>query len=121
MTNDYEGWLVGIISKRPADIIRVLMDLLEAGIKNGRCTANDVRDIQFDEPNVIGSTFRLLPRMGFVKTERRVKMTQKRKHARDVAVWELTDGGRYKAEKALRDFRCHLLNLPEVGQLDLAM
>jgi hypothetical protein len=69
----------------------VLCDLLEAGIKNGCCSANDIRDITFNQPNIIGGIFKILPKFGFLHTDRRVKTIARKKHARRVDVWEVKD------------------------------
>jgi len=84
-----DEWLIPMLEKRSTDGIRVLLDLLEAGIKNGCVSANDVREREYDEPNIIGGVFKCLHKFGFTHTDQRVKTTKKRKHARRVDVWKL--------------------------------
>jgi len=116
----YETWLVGIISKRSPDALSVLGDLLRAGIKKGECSAADVRDRDFDEPRIIGAATRLLPNLGFVKNRARfVKMKDKKKHGREVPIWELKDYSR--AEDALYKIRGVIMaqRTDEKGQMNL--
>ena len=91
MSNELESWCRGILLKRSPDALRIIADLLEAGLKRGQCSANDIRDVRFDEPNIIGGVFRILPRFGFQQTDRRVKPLVARKNGRKVYVWELVD------------------------------
>ena len=119
MDNETKAWLEPMLAKRSPDAIRVLCDLLEAGLKNGECSANDVRDVRFDEPNVIGGCFKLLPKFGFVHTDRRVKTEAAKKHYRRVDVWELSSRG--KAEAVIAQLRGTLLRVEENGQQLLAM
>ena len=116
-TADLESWCRGILLKRSPDAIRVLVDLLEAGLKHGECSPNDMRDICFDEPNVIGSVFKILPRFGFVQSDRRVATQLVRKHKRKVFIWELRDPQR--AQVALAVFRGFLVSKESSGQLVL--
>ena len=105
-----DTWLTGILKKRTPDSIRILCDLLEAGIKNGHCSANDVRDVDFAEPNIIGATFKLLPKLGFkVNRARQVQTKADKKHRRWVPVWELVDRG--KAYLGVGQIRHCLLEL----------
>lgn len=105
-----DTWLTGILKKRTPDSIRILCDLIEAGIKQGHCSANDVRDVEFDEPNIIGATFKLLPKLGFkVNRARQVQTQADKKHKRWVPVWELVD--RRTAWDSLDQFKAHILGL----------
>jgi hypothetical protein len=96
-----ESWCIGCLQKRAPDAVRILCDCLEAGLRKGEVTANDVRDIQFVEPNIIGATFRgKLPGLGFRCDHTRVvKTVSEKKHSRWVPTWVLEE--RWKAEKAL--------------------
>ena len=115
---DQPSWLTGMLSKRTPDAVRCLLDLIEAGLRNGRVSANDIRQQDISEPNVIGGVFKTLPRFGFVHTDERVTTTAKRKHARRVDVWELRDRG--KAESYVNALRVHLTSInPERKQLTL--
>jgi len=40
-----ESWLIGCLSKRTPDAIRILTDLIEAGLRNGKVSANDIKDV----------------------------------------------------------------------------
>lgn len=88
---EMETWLQGILSKRTPDAVRILCDLIEAGLRKGECSANDVRDVSFEQPNIIGSVFRILPKFGFTHTDRREVTQRARKHKRRVDVWALDD------------------------------
>jgi len=101
---DYESWLTGIITKRTPDCLSILGDLLEAGLRQGHCSAADVRDRDFEQPNIIGSSFKLLPGLGFKCNEgRRITLKAEKKHSRRVPVWELVEASR--AEQALKKIR----------------
>jgi len=96
--------LVGIINKRSPDALSVLGDLLQAGIQKGECSAADVRSRDLEEPKIIGAVMKLLPNVGFVKNRARyVKMPDKKKHGREVPIWELKDYS--KADRALVKIR----------------
>jgi len=84
-------WLKPLLQKRSPDALRILLDLLEAGFRKGEASANDIRDIQLDQPNVIGGVFKILPKFGFIHTDKRVKTLSKKKHARRVDVWEMAE------------------------------
>lgn len=93
-----DGWLAGILRKRPLDGIVVLADCCRAGLERGECSALDVRDRQFKQPNIVGATMRgTLRQSGFRHTDRRVKSKVKRKHARKVDVWVLIDPSKARA------------------------
>lgn len=97
-----ESWLVGLLNKRPLDSIRVLLDLVGAGLARGECSANDVASY-VSEPNTIGCAFRVLKRYGFIQSDRRIKPVDKCKHGRPLYVWELKD--RNQAEVFLAALR----------------
>jgi hypothetical protein len=84
-------WLVGMLKKRTPDAIRILCDLIEAGLKKGECSANDIRDVSFDQPNIIGGVFKILGKFGFEHTDRRIKTIALKKHGRRVDVWKVND------------------------------
>jgi hypothetical protein len=86
-------WLRPLLAKRSLDGIRVLSDLIEAGLAKGECSANDVRDVAFAQPNIIGGVFATIRRFGFVPDYcgRRVSTHTKRKHRRRVGVWVLSN------------------------------
>ena len=86
-----ESWLKGMLAKRTPDAIRILCDLIEAGLRKGECSANDIRDITFAQPNIIGGVFKTLPKFGFTHTDKREVTQRARKHGRRVDVWTLTD------------------------------
>jgi len=117
MSTEYEAWLVGCIKKRTPDAICILSDLLQAGIRNGECSANDIRDRDLAQPNVIGCTMKLLTGFGFKHTDRRVKTTAKKKHARRVDVWTLEH--RWKAERAIVHMQHVILHYEPSGQMGL--
>ena len=113
-----DEWLQPMLCKRSPDAIRILCDLLEAGIRKGECSALDVRDVKFEQPNIIGGVFKLLKKFGFTHTDRRIKSEVKRKHSRRVDVYELTE--RSKAEQALQNMRSWLgIQVKEIQQLSL--
>jgi len=109
--NQIPDWCRGIICKRTPDSLRILTDLIEAGLKKGECSANDIQEMELSQPNIIGACFKVLPAVGFRHTDRRVKTTARRKHARRVDVWELADRGR--ANQFLTHVRAQLWNQPE--------
>jgi len=84
------GWLTGILSKRSTTAIRILLELIEVGLAKGEVSANDVTvEVSKEQANVIGAVFKILHRFGFVHTDRRVKVTARKKHGRRVDVWEM--------------------------------
>ena len=87
--NNQEPWLVGIIEKRTPDVLRVLSELVAAGLKRGYCSANDVISRDLAEPNVIGATFKTLKRLGFRQLDTRIAPKHESQHGRKVFVWEL--------------------------------
>ena len=102
--------------------IRRLTPLANAAKKRGECSALDVRDVHFDQPNVIGSSFKLLKKLGFVSSGRIAKSEKKRRHGGLILIWELRE--RYKAEQFISKCRNRLLELgpeKEQDQLSLAM
>lgn len=86
--DDFE-WLVPFLKKRTADATRVLMDLIEAGLRKGECSPNDLKERDLACSNIIGATFRILPKFGFVQTDRRIRGKYKSQHGRKVYVWRL--------------------------------
>lgn len=113
-----DNWLKPLLAKRTPDAIAILMDLVQAGLRNGECSANDIQPRALAEPNVIGGVFKILPRFGFTHTDRRVKTTERRKHARRVDVWELSD--RWRAEAFVRHQQSLLVDAAE-KQMRLAI
>jgi hypothetical protein len=93
MTHDqqYEGWVRGIIAKRTPDSLRVLSDVCEAALRKGYASANDVRECDFAQKNIIGATFRILPGLGFVKTSVTEQSTGKRRNGGTIFQWRLDD------------------------------
>ncbi len=120
--DELETWVTGIIAKRPTDAIIVLSHLLKAGIRNGQTSAADIPSaLDFEEPNIIGSIFRVLPRCGFYKDRSQyVKMKDKKKHGRDVPVWVLDE--RWKAEFVLERIKKAILGVvPQQAEMQLTM
>lgn len=103
--SELDTWLRPMLEKRSTDAIRVLLDLLDAGIARGKCSALDVREREYEQPNVIGGVFKMLPKFGFIHTDERVKSTAKRKHARRVDVWKLPDA------RLAVDAKCKMLGV----------
>jgi len=113
-----DTWLKPLLAKRSPDAMRVLCDLLEAGLRKGECSANDIRDIQLEQPNIIGGVFKIIKKFGFIHTERREVMKRKKRHGGRVDVWELAD--RSKAENAVTKLRSILLGaVPKQIQQEL--
>jgi len=107
-TTNIEAWARGCISKRTPDALSILSDILNAGLYKGQITANDVQDKVYSEPNIIGSTFRLLPRLGFrCDYTQMVKAQGRKKHGRNLPTWVLDE--RWKAETFLRVLRSNML------------
>jgi hypothetical protein len=111
---DYASWCTGIIHKRTADALSVLADLIRAGLARGYCTANDVRDRSYDEPNIISACFKVLPNVGFKQTSQRIKPDARRKHGRLLYIWNLVEPA--KARQFLRQCEGRLWELePETA------
>lgn len=88
--SDYPSWLSGMLRKRSLDAIKVMADLVQAGLANGVCSANDVRS-HVSQPNVIEGIFKLLPHLGFENTGTRISTSEPRKHKRRVDVYALAN------------------------------
>lgn len=111
MTQDYESWLRGIVCKRTPTVLAILADLVDAGLKYGECSANDITiEVSAEKKNCIGACFKLLRSLGFVASGRLVAAKARRKHGRRLFVWELRDTG--KAQQFLRQARHQLLKTP---------
>ncbi len=95
----WEDAIDGMIRKRTPDAISILSDLLEAGLKKGEITANDVRSREFVESRIIGGTMRAcLPACGFVvDRSKQVQTTSEKAHKRWIPTWILEE--RWKAEQ----------------------
>ena len=114
---DLESWCIGCISKRTPDALDVMSDLLEAGLRKGEASANDVRDRNFAEPNIIGSTMQaIMSNCGFrISRANMIKAVGKQKHSRYVPTWILAE--RHKAEAMVRQLRKTMLGYePESKQ-----
>ena len=112
------SWVQGLKAKRPLEWIRALGYLIDAGLRNGQVTANDIpADVRFEEPNVIGANFKDLKRLGFRKTNTTIKAIAARKHGRDLPIWVLDRPDVAKAW--LRDLREHVLNCEPTSQLEM--
>lgn len=113
---ELEGWARGVLNKRGPDAVRILMDLLQAGLRNGRATANDVGNYSLAEPNVIGGVFKLLPYCGFVcdRNQPPIQTEERRKHKRWIPVWTLVDTR--KAVAVMDQFRAVMLGVTDTKQ-----
>jgi len=90
----FETAIDNMILKRTPDSISVLMDCLEAGLRKGEITANDIRDKEWTEPNVLGGTMRAcLPACGFRidRSRPHIKAIAKKKNGRMLPVWVLDE------------------------------
>lgn len=113
MNETPDAWLRPMLMKRSPDALRILMDLIEAGLRKGEVSANDIRDIPLEEPNVIGGIFKILPKFGFRHTDKRVKTINAKKHSRRVDVWALETPT--LAQKAISHIKTILY--PSEGQI----
>ncbi len=114
----FETAIDNMIAKRTADSMSVLTDCLEAGIRNGKLTANDIRDKGFAEPNVIGGTMRAcLPGCGFVVDRTRMIQTKaEKKHSRWIPTWILEEPGKAQAVlDRMKKLQFDLIGTPEAG------
>ena len=96
--------------------------MIEAGLKHGHASANDIRHRDFAQPNIIGATFKLLHGCGFVKTGDTVKAAGEKRHAGTIFRWRLVDST--KAQAFLRRARGNMLAIPaktDDGQQLLAL
>lgn len=94
LSTGYPSWLTGILKKRSLLSLRILLELIEVGLRNGEVSANDVTvETTKENCNTIGATFKILHRFGFEHTDRRVVMKAKRKHKRRSDVWEMANPG----------------------------
>jgi len=98
--------------------MRALTYLMEAGLKNGQVTANDIpEDIYFEQPNVIGASFKDLRHFGFRKTNVTIKAKAAKKHGRDLPIWELVDS--MAAKRWIRAVKRLVLDRTPVGQMEM--
>lgn len=103
-----ESWLSGILRKRTPDSMRILCDLLEAGLRKGNASANDVRQTDFEQKNIIGATMKLLRKFGFEHQGGHTYTVAKQKHRREIKIWILIN--RQKAETTISKMRSILLD-----------
>jgi len=95
-------WASGCVNKYGFDAIRVMCDLIEAGLKNGEVSANNISTANretFAEPKIIGAIMKIaMSNCGFAQktvesTGRTyflmIKSTKKKTHGRMITVWEL--------------------------------
>jgi hypothetical protein len=110
---DYPAWLTGIVTKRTPEILRMLMELCEAGLRKGEVSGNDLTERNLTQPNSIGATFKLLGKVGFVTTNRITRSTNQKSHGAIILIHELRE--RWKAEAFIDKCREHLLGLKVDG------
>jgi len=111
-------WVNGLKAKRPLEWMRALSYLLDAGLRNGQVTANDIpAEIKFAEHNVIGACFKDLRRFGFRKTNVTVKAVAARKHGRDLPIWALDNPA--PARAWVRELQKHVLYCEPNSQLEM--
>jgi len=108
-TADMPTWLSGIITKRTPDVLKVLAELVEAGLSRGYCSANDVKSRDLPEPNVIGATFKTLRHLGFRQLDERLEARFESQHGRKVFKWQLDEP--HKAREFLAAVRASLLKV----------
>ena len=112
------AWVQGLKAKRPLDWINCLAYLLNAGLRNGQVTANDIPDtIRFAEANTIGACFKDLRRFGFRKTNTTVKAKAARKHGRDLPIWVLENP--QIARQWVSELAHHVINTQPQTQLEM--
>jgi len=111
------SWLRPMLIRWTPQAIRVLMQLVEAGLARGECSPNDITDRYYPEPNVVGAVFKALPKFGFQQADRRINSVHASQHGRKVFVWECVDS--MQAQRLLLDMKCAMLGerQPENGQL----
>jgi hypothetical protein len=106
---DYPTWLTGIVTKRTPEVLRMLMELCEAGLRNGEVSGNDLTERNIAQPNAIGATFKLLGKVGFVTTNRIRRSTNVKSHGAIILIHELRE--RWKAEAFIEKCRQQLLKI----------
>lgn len=107
--NDRPAWLTGILKKRSLLALRIILELIEVGLRQGEVSANDITVVYTkDEANTVGACFKILPRFGFVHTDKRVRTETRKKHGRRVDVWELREG--WKAQDYVNDIKMVILD-----------
>ena len=116
-----KSWVVPTLTKHSRDSIIILTELVDAGLRNGFCTANDIQHLP-PTRNVIGSVFKILRNVGFRKTGETVTAERKDRHGGTIFKWTLLE--HFKAEAFSERCRNRLLELrpeKEQDQLRLAM
>ena len=110
MTVENERWLPGVIQKHTPDVLKVLMDLAQAGLERGRVSANDIHTVVSDS-HAVGAAYKLIKRLGFVNTGTVIARDKSKpgSHGSVVFVWELRE--RAKAEAFVSACREHLLGI----------
>ena len=107
-TPTFDTWLKGLINKRPAEVLRLLSILCERGLARGSVTANDVdRHALGVAKNSVGASFKVLKRLGFVRSSMIAASNKAGRNSSLILVWELRDGG--KAQRFLGECRGLLL------------
>lgn len=104
-------WILGLLHKHVADSICILGELIDAGIRNGTCSVNDVRTIPKDK-GVTGAVMKLLKQIGFVHTAELIPDTRPGKKGK-VSLWKIAERNKVDAylEYQLQYFHA-VLNVP---------
>ena len=107
---DFPSWLRGVITKRTPDVLKVMMDLCQAGLERGRVSANDIHT-EVTKGCAVGASFKIIKRLGFVNTGTVIARDKSKpgSHGSVVFVWELRE--RAMAEKFIAACRQHLLGV----------
>ena len=99
----FDGWLRGVIQKRPAEVVRLLALLCERGLAKGAVSANDIdRHALGVAAPVVGGAFKLVKRLGFVK-ETITASTKDGRHSSMILSWRLAEG--WRAQRFLDECR----------------
>ena len=99
MSDNESKMFAAIIANRTPDCLRCLSYLLQAGIRNGHCSANDIpADMAVSHKNAIGASFKTLRGLGFV-TDGVLKSTHPDRNSGIIMKWVLVN--RSMAERFL--------------------
>lgn len=78
-------------------MLNILARLCSVGLAKGEVSANDLSDVHYSNPHVVGACFKLMKRIGFCKTDHIVASTRKKSHDSFVLVWTLIDHTKARA------------------------
>ena len=90
-------WILALLHRNTADALRILGELIDAGMETGFCSVLNIRTVE-KERGLTGAVMKLLKQLGFEHTDLLIPDTREGKRGK-VSLWKLVD--RHKVETYL--------------------